>query len=125
MVAGGVSHFIGGRHVRSALLKTFGADDPATGTEYAQVAVGVAADVNQAVLAAQAALESGPWADMMPAERAAVLNRIADAIDARVKGECQASQLIELDVMNPVPYPLPTVQSMPSQEPGTAVPVPT
>jgi hypothetical protein len=30
-----------------------------------------------------------------------------------------------LDVMNPVPYPLPAVQSMPSQEPGTAAPVPT
>jgi 5-carboxymethyl-2-hydroxymuconic-semialdehyde dehydrogenase len=83
VVAESVSHFIGGRHVRSALLKTFGADDPATGKEYAQVAVGVAADVNQAVLAARAALESGPWADMMPAERAAVLSRIADAIDAR------------------------------------------
>ena len=83
MVAESVSHFIGGRHVRSALLKTFGADDPATGKEYVQVAVGVAADINQAVLAAQAALETGPWADMAPSQRAAVLNRIADAIGAR------------------------------------------
>jgi 5-carboxymethyl-2-hydroxymuconic-semialdehyde dehydrogenase len=83
VVAESVSHFIGGRHVRSALLKTFGADDPATGKEYVQVAVGVAADINQAVLAAQAALETGPWADMAPSQRAAVLNRIADAIGAR------------------------------------------
>jgi len=45
--------------------------------------------------------------------------------DPRVKGECQASQLIELDVNNPVPYPVPANQSMPSQEPGAAVPVPT
>jgi 5-carboxymethyl-2-hydroxymuconic-semialdehyde dehydrogenase len=93
VVAESVSHFIGGRHVRSALLKTFGADDPATGKEYAQVAVGVAADVNQAVLAAQAALESGPWADLMPAERAAVLSRIADAIDARA-GDIAAAEAL-------------------------------
>jgi 5-carboxymethyl-2-hydroxymuconic-semialdehyde dehydrogenase len=83
VVAESVGHFIGGRRVRSALLKTFGADDPATGKEYAQVAVGVAADINQAVLAAQTALETGPWADTSPSERAAVLNRIADSIGAR------------------------------------------
>jgi 5-carboxymethyl-2-hydroxymuconic-semialdehyde dehydrogenase len=83
VVAESVSHFIGGRHVRSALLKTFAVDDPATGKEYAQVAVGVVADINQAVLAAQAALETGPWADTACSQRAAVLNRIADAIDAR------------------------------------------
>jgi len=45
--------------------------------------------------------------------------------DPLVKSECQASQLIELDVTNPVPYPVPAAQSMPSQEPGSAAPVPT
>ena len=50
MVTESVSHFIGGRHVRSTLLKTFGAADPATGKEYAQIAIGLAADINQAVL---------------------------------------------------------------------------
>jgi 5-carboxymethyl-2-hydroxymuconic-semialdehyde dehydrogenase len=93
VIADSVSHFIGGRHVRSALLKTFGADDPATGKEYAQVAVGVAADINQAVLAARAALETGPWADMAPSERAAVLNRIADAIDAQADDIAHAEAL--------------------------------
>jgi phospholipase C len=44
--------------------------------------------------------------------------------DPKVKSECQPSQLIEFDVRNPVPYPVPTVQSMPTQEPGTATPVP-
>jgi 5-carboxymethyl-2-hydroxymuconic-semialdehyde dehydrogenase len=77
-----VSHFIGGRDVRSALGKTFGVTDPASGKEYAQVAVGVAGDINQAVLAAQAALQTGPWPDMAAQDRAAVLNRIADAIGA-------------------------------------------
>ena len=34
--------------------------------------------------------------------------------------ECTTGQLIELDQMNPSPYPLPTPQVMPVQEPGTA-----
>ena len=66
-----VSHFIGGQHVHSALGKTFGVADPATGKEYAQVAVGIAGDVNQAVLAAQTALETGPWPGMAAAEQGA------------------------------------------------------
>jgi phospholipase C len=45
--------------------------------------------------------------------------------DARVKRECQPSQLVELDVTNPAPYPLPVSQVVPSQEAGTAVRVPT
>ena len=44
--------------------------------------------------------------------------------DARLKRECTPSQLIEYDMTNPAPYPVPTNQSMPSQEPGQAVPVP-
>ena len=83
MVPETVSHFIGGRHVHSTLRKTFPVADPATGKEYAQVEVGLAADVNQAVLAARAALESGPWPGMAAPDRARVLHRIADAIDAR------------------------------------------
>ncbi len=78
-----VSHFIGGQRVHSALGKMFGVAAPATGEEYAQVAVGIAGDVNQAVLAARAALEKGPWPEMAAPERARVLRDIADAIDAR------------------------------------------
>jgi len=44
--------------------------------------------------------------------------------DPRVKRECQPSQLIELDVMNPVPYPVPANQTVPFQEPGSAARVP-
>jgi 5-carboxymethyl-2-hydroxymuconic-semialdehyde dehydrogenase len=78
-----VSHFIGGRHVHSSLRKTYGVTDPATGKEYAQVEVGMGADVNQAVLAARAALETGPWPGMAASDRARLLHGIADAIDAR------------------------------------------
>jgi 5-carboxymethyl-2-hydroxymuconic-semialdehyde dehydrogenase len=88
-----VSHFIGGRPVRSALGKTFPVADPATGKEYAQVAVGIAGDVSQAVLAAQAALETGPWPGMAITDRARVLRDIADAIDARA-GDIAAAEAL-------------------------------
>ena len=91
MVPETVSHFIGGRHVHSSLRKTFGVTDPATGKEYAQVEVGMGADVNQAVLAAQAALETGPWPGMAAPDRARVLHGIADAIDAR-SGDIAAAE---------------------------------
>ncbi len=78
-----INHFIGGRYVRSSYLKTFPVADPATGECYAQIAVGRAADINQAVLAAQAALKAEPWAGLEPAERASLLTAIAEAIGAR------------------------------------------
>ena len=88
-----VSHFIGGQHVHSALGKMFGVAAPATGEEYAQVAVGIAGDVNQAVLAARAALDKGPWPGMAAPERASVLLNVADAIDARVADIAAAEAL--------------------------------
>jgi phospholipase C len=45
--------------------------------------------------------------------------------DTSVRRECTASQLLELDVPIPPPYPVPASQSMPSQEPGSRTPVPT
>lgn len=83
MVSESIHHIIGGRQVRSALLKSFAAVDPATGKEYGQIAIGLAADINQAVLAARGALEDGPWRDLSAPDRAAVLNDIAAAIEAR------------------------------------------
>jgi 5-carboxymethyl-2-hydroxymuconic-semialdehyde dehydrogenase len=80
-----VRHFIGGKHVYSTLRKSHGVTDPATGKEYAQVEVGLGADVNQAVLAARSALETGPWPAMAAPERARILHAIADAIDERAE----------------------------------------
>jgi 5-carboxymethyl-2-hydroxymuconic-semialdehyde dehydrogenase len=88
-----VSHVIGGRHVHSTLRKTYGVTDPATGKEYAQVEVGLGADVNQAVLAARAALENGPWPGLTAADRARVLSAIADAVDARA-GDIAAAEAL-------------------------------
>jgi phospholipase C len=40
--------------------------------------------------------------------------------DPAVLGECTAGQLLENNVSDPVPYPLPTDQRIPNQEPGKA-----
>ena len=93
MVPETVSHFIGGRPAHSTLRKSYGVTDPATGKEYAQVEVGLGADVNQAVLAARTALETGSWPAMTAADRARVLSGIADAIDARADDIAAAEAL--------------------------------
>jgi 5-carboxymethyl-2-hydroxymuconic-semialdehyde dehydrogenase len=87
-----VRHFIGGKHVYSTLRKSYGVTDPATGKEYAQVEVGLGADINQAVLAARNALETGPWPGMAAPERARILHAMADAIDERA-GDIAAAEV--------------------------------
>ena len=93
MVPESVRQFIGGKYVYSTLRKSYGVTDPATGKEYAQVEVGVGADVNQAVLAAGNALETGPWPGMTAPERARILHTIADAIDERADDIAAAEAL--------------------------------
>src|SRR5690242_17398307 len=61
--------------------RTFETLDPATGQAIAAVAHGGAADVDRAVGAARDALENGPWATLLPAERARLLNRLADLVE--------------------------------------------
>jgi 5-carboxymethyl-2-hydroxymuconic-semialdehyde dehydrogenase len=79
--------------VNSTLRKSHDVTDPATGKEYAQVEVGLGADINQAVLAARTALEKGRWPGMTAADRARVLSAIADAIDARLDDIAAAEAL--------------------------------
>ncbi len=93
MIPRTVSHLIGGQPVRSALGKTYPVPDPASGKEYAQVAVGVGGDVSQAVLAARTALATGPWAGVTAGGRARVLHAIADAVDARAADVVAAEAL--------------------------------
>ena len=70
---------IDGRFVAAASGETFATLNPATGAEIAQVAHGAAEDVDRAVKAARAALD-GPWGRMKPAERQAVILRLADLV---------------------------------------------
>ncbi len=57
---------------------------PTDGSLVATVAEGDADAVDRAVAAASAAHNSGIWRDRPPAERAAVLDDIADRLEARV-----------------------------------------
>ncbi|MCO5791341.1 MAG: aldehyde dehydrogenase family protein [Blastomonas sp.] len=67
--------------------------DPATGLVAARFAIGEAADVNAAVVAARNAFDGG-WARSQPATRAALLRRLADLMQR------DAQMLAELEVID-------------------------
>jgi len=72
---------INNRWIPSRSGKTLATVNPATGDEICQIAEGDAADVNQAVAAARAAFEHGPWRKMPASERGRLLLRLADLIE--------------------------------------------
>jgi aldehyde dehydrogenase (NAD+) len=72
---------INNRWVDSASGKTFPVANPSTGEEICQVAEADSADVDQAVGAARAAFEHGPWKKMPASARGALLNRLAGLIE--------------------------------------------
>src|SRR5262245_42475690 len=73
--------FINNEFVDPVQGKTFDTFNPATGEVIAKVAEAGPADVDRAVKAARAALESGPWAKMDAVERARLLFKLADLIE--------------------------------------------
>ena len=72
---------IDGKWVPAKSGKTFAVEDPATQEVIAHVAEGDAADIDLAVAAARRAFESGPWARMLPAERARLVWRLGDLLE--------------------------------------------
>jgi phenylacetaldehyde dehydrogenase len=73
---------INGKWLDAQSGKVFPVYDPATGRVIAQVADGDKVDVDLAVVAARAAFDHGPWSEMSPAERAKLIWKLGDAIDA-------------------------------------------
>src|SRR5687767_616996 len=73
---------VGGKWVPAASGKTFETVNPATGEVICRVAEGDKEDVDRAVKAARAALESGPWGRMNASARGRLLNKLADAIES-------------------------------------------
>ncbi len=59
--------------------------DPTTEAETTQIAKGTSADANAAVRAASRAFEEGPWGRMHHEERAQLMFKIADLLDARAE----------------------------------------
>ncbi|GII66888.1 aldehyde dehydrogenase [Sphaerisporangium krabiense] len=78
-----LEHYIGGAHVPSVTGATFTALEPATNKPYLTVSAGGPEDIAAAVAAARTAFTEGPWPKMTGEQRAAVLRRIAAAIESR------------------------------------------
>ncbi|HTZ06516.1 MAG TPA: 5-carboxymethyl-2-hydroxymuconate semialdehyde dehydrogenase [Gaiellaceae bacterium] len=85
-------HYIGGEFRPGRAGTTFETLNPVTNLPIADVSEGLTPDVGDAVAAARAAFDDGPWPRMSAKERAAVLRTIADAIRANaddfVRLEC-------------------------------------
>jgi acyl-CoA reductase-like NAD-dependent aldehyde dehydrogenase len=89
---------IGGERSDAADGQTFETVDPSTGQPIASVALGGAEDVDRAAKTARAALE-GKWGSLLPAKRAALINRLADLIEQH--GD-ELAELESLDTGKPV-----------------------
>jgi 5-carboxymethyl-2-hydroxymuconic-semialdehyde dehydrogenase len=89
-----LEHFIGGKHAASADGATFDVADPVTNLPYASVAAGGPEDIDRAVTAASAAFTGDPWPGLPARQRAGILNRIADGIEAR------ADRIAELETFD-------------------------
>jgi 5-carboxymethyl-2-hydroxymuconic-semialdehyde dehydrogenase len=77
-----VLHYINGQFRPGRAGRSFETLNPATNRSLTTVAEGLAEDIDDAVHAARAAFDKGPWPRMSTAERAHFLMRIADTIEA-------------------------------------------
>ncbi|MFM0018952.1 aldehyde dehydrogenase [Paraburkholderia azotifigens] len=73
--------FIAGQRANAASNETFATLNPSTGKVLADIAKCDAKDIDRAVAAARDAFESGVWSKAAPAQRKAVLLRLAQLID--------------------------------------------
>ncbi|WP_253869703.1 aldehyde dehydrogenase [Mycobacterium sp. 1164966.3] len=80
---------------------TFHVVSPQTGQAIAEVAVAGPADVDAAVKAARAALDTGPWGHYQPSERIAVVGRLADVYDQRRQ---QMAETITAEIGAPISF---------------------
>ena len=86
-----LTHWIDGEPQDAASGRWLEVMDPATGQAYAEVADGDARDVQRAVAAAQRALPA--WSALPAFDRARFLERLADAIEARLDDFAHAESL--------------------------------
>jgi len=76
-------HFIGGEYVAPAKGLYFENLTPVAGETFTEVARGTADDVEKALDAAHAAAPA--WGKTSPAERAGILNKMADRVEANLE----------------------------------------
>ncbi|BBR57571.1 MULTISPECIES: aldehyde dehydrogenase PuuC [Enterobacteriaceae] len=95
--------FINGEYCAAADNTTFETLDPLTQAPLANIARGQHADVDRAVQGARDAFERGDWSQAAPAKRKAVLNKLADLIEAHAE---ELALLETLDTGKPIRHSL-------------------
>ena len=91
-------HFIGGEWVAGSSGETLPVIDPSTGEVFDQLPRGTAADIDQAVAAARAAL-AGPWGRMTATDRGRILMKMSAIMLARHE---ELAQLEARDTGKPI-----------------------
>ncbi|MEV4639168.1 aldehyde dehydrogenase [Actinoplanes sp. NPDC049548] len=76
-------HWIGGEYVPPVKGQYFGNPSPVTGQDFCEIARGTADDVERALDAAHGAADA--WGRTSPSERANILNKIADRMEANLE----------------------------------------
>src|SRR6201994_4640393 len=89
---------IDGKWLEAASGKTFETRNPATGEVLASVAEGDAEDIDRAVTAAREAFD-GPWSKFNPAQRQAILLKLADLVERDIE---EFAALDTLDMGAPI-----------------------
>ncbi len=95
--------FINGAYCDAADNTTFETVNPATRQTLANVAQGKQADVDRAVQAAREVFERGDWSQASPAQRKAVLHKLADLMERHVE---ELALLETLDTGKPIRHSL-------------------
>jgi betaine-aldehyde dehydrogenase len=93
--------FIGGEWVAPAGTGTIEVVNPTTEEVAGRVPDTTEADIDKAVATARRAFDQGPWPRMAPAERAAVLTTVSQAIQADMQG---LAELISTEMGSPVAW---------------------
>ncbi|MGH9091665.1 MAG: aldehyde dehydrogenase [Acidimicrobiales bacterium] len=93
--------YIGGTWVAPEGTDTIEVVSPSTEEVVARVPEASEADVDKAVAVARQAFEQGPWPRMAPAERGAVLARVAEAITAEM---ADLAEVIATEMGSPVSW---------------------
>ena len=88
------THFINGEAAPSTGTSRIDVVNPATGAVISSISDATKSDVDAAVDAARQAFEHESWRDMKPAQRASLLSKYADIIEAH------ADELAMLEVID-------------------------
>jgi aldehyde dehydrogenase (NAD+) len=93
--------FIGGEWQAPASTGTIEVINPTTEEVAGRVPDAAEADMDRAVASARDAFDHGPWPKMTPAERAAVLTKVSDALKADLGG---IAELISTEMGSPISW---------------------